>query len=103
VEEYDPLTDTWTQKADMPTSRFGAAAVTVNGKINVLGGASGYDALATIEEYDPALDSWMFKASMPNPRVASAVMVDEQIYIIGGAVTIKPPHPGISTVEVWTF
>jgi hypothetical protein len=33
VEAYDPVTDTWTPKASMPTGRRWLTAVTVNGKI----------------------------------------------------------------------
>jgi len=36
---------------------------------------------------------------MPNPRVASASMVSGKIYYIGRALTIKPPHPAVTTVE----
>ena len=33
VHEYDPVTDTWTSKADMPTARSGCVAGVVDGKI----------------------------------------------------------------------
>jgi len=38
VEEYDPLTDIWTKKADMPTTRGGLCTASVNGKIYAIGG-----------------------------------------------------------------
>ena len=38
VEEYDPATDTWTKKADMPTGRFALSTSVVNGKIYAIGG-----------------------------------------------------------------
>jgi N-acetylneuraminic acid mutarotase len=38
VEEYDPATDTWTARADMPTARWGLSASVVNGKIYAIGG-----------------------------------------------------------------
>jgi len=42
VEAYDPATDTWTKKADMPTARslIGAAACVVDGQIYVSGGST---------------------------------------------------------------
>ena len=50
VEEYDPETDTWTRKADMPTPRNGCSAGVVNGKIYVIGGATGdWISLPTVE------------------------------------------------------
>jgi N-acetylneuraminic acid mutarotase len=57
VEEYDPVTNTWTTMANMPTPRFGLAAVAVNGKIYAIGGWAGsagsYTDLAKVEEYTP--------------------------------------------------
>jgi N-acetylneuraminic acid mutarotase len=38
VEEYDPVADTWTRKADMPTSRMGLSTSVVNGVIYAIGG-----------------------------------------------------------------
>ena len=38
---------------------------------------------------------------MPEPRVASCYALDGKIYVIGRALTIKPPHPAVSTVEVF--
>ena len=40
VEAYDPQTDTWTEKADIPTPRILPAASAVDGKIYVIGGGS---------------------------------------------------------------
>jgi N-acetylneuraminic acid mutarotase len=53
VEEYDPVTDRWTRKADMPTARGFLSASAVNGKIYAIGGwmlPNVY--LSTVEEYD---------------------------------------------------
>lgn len=49
VEEYDPVTDTWTSKTDMPTRRWGLSTSAVNGKIYAIGG---HGLLSTVEEYD---------------------------------------------------
>jgi N-acetylneuraminic acid mutarotase len=51
VEEYDPATDTWIKKADMPTARSCSTSV-VNGKIYAIGGYDGNRILSTVEEYD---------------------------------------------------
>jgi hypothetical protein len=57
VEEYDPVTDTWTMTADMPTARSGLATSTVNGKVYAIGGWIGNyppaSAISTVEEYTP--------------------------------------------------
>ncbi len=85
VEEYDPMTDTWTKKADMPTAREALAISEVNGKIYAIGGWDGSRLLSIVEEYDPATDTWTKKADMPTPRAyLSTSVVDGKIYAIGG-------------------
>jgi N-acetylneuraminic acid mutarotase/predicted DNA-binding protein (UPF0251 family) len=89
VEEYDPATDTWTEKADMPTARFSIAASAVDGKIYVFGGDNllGDEKLFSIvEEYNPATDTWIQRSDTPTGRNQhSSSAVDGKIYIIGGA------------------
>jgi hypothetical protein len=88
VEEYDPGTDTWMRKADMPTVRSFFTTSVVNGKIYAIGGALGTDrpAFNTVEEYDPATDTWERKADLPEPRYLHAAnVVDGKIYIITGS------------------
>jgi hypothetical protein len=86
VEEYDPVTDTWIQKADMITPRYYLAADAANGLIYAVGG---YDinnnALATVELYVPERDVWLDVMDMPTPRRGlSAVAANGRIYAIGG-------------------
>jgi N-acetylneuraminic acid mutarotase len=102
VEEYDPATDTWTKKAEMSTKRFGPAACVMDGKIYAISGAAGYDVLPIIEKYDQAANTWISLPNMPIPRAASACVINSKIYYIGGALTVKPPHPSVSTVEEYT-
>lgn len=52
VEEYNPQTDIWTEKSDMPTARWGLSTCGVNEKIYAIGGTDGSVALSTIEEYN---------------------------------------------------
>ena len=96
VEMYDPKTDTWTQKADMPTARRTSASV-VDGKIYAIGGGKSHKRrigpgwgwetikLPTVEMYDPITDTWTPKADMPAPRSAATCAVSGKIYLIGGA------------------
>jgi N-acetylneuraminic acid mutarotase len=56
VEAYDPVADSWTTKASMPTVRYAFRAATLNGKIyavggTTIGGAGNY--LKTVEVYTP--------------------------------------------------
>ena len=90
VEAYDPATDTWTRKTDLPTQRSGAAADIVDGRIYVIGGVTGslHNApTSAVEEYDPVADTWTKKASMPTARMfPSATVMGGRIYVMGGAV-----------------
>ena len=58
VEEYNPATDTWTKKADMPTARGWLSTSAVNGKIYAIGGSLGGGRFINIvEEYNPTTDT----------------------------------------------
>ncbi|PVX27240.1 MAG: hypothetical protein CW716_03340 [Candidatus Bathyarchaeum sp.] len=85
TEAYDPQTDTWETKAEMPTKRAQMNAETVNGKIYVISGETGgmRTEVDVTEVYDPNTDSWTTKTPIPTPRVlyASAVM-DNKIHVI---------------------
>jgi RNA polymerase sigma factor (sigma-70 family) len=85
VEEYDPINDKWTKKADMPTARLGASAITINDKIYAISGTDRWPATSTVEEYDSVTDKWTKKANIPTARVAfGADAIDGKIYTIGG-------------------
>ena len=91
VEVYDPLTNRWEKRADMPTARTGINAVVVEGKIYVLGGearlapglAGRY--VRSIEAYNPKTDRWQQLPDMPMFKFwFSIVAVNNEIYTIGG-------------------
>ena len=100
VEEYDPVADKWTEKADMPTPGYLLSASSVNGKIYVIGGWAGRakGPRSTVEEYDPVTDTWTQKADMPTRRSSlSTSVVNGKIYAIGGGQWRKV----FSTVEMY--
>ena len=99
--EYDPVSNTWSTKAPMPTARVAHVAAAVNGKIYVIGGATSntnpaaVPEVSTNEEYDPATDTWATKSPMPTPRrAAGAAVVNGKIYVIGGKVNANCSYPG---------
>ena len=99
VRMYDPTTNTWTIKADMPRGRARAATCIVDGKIYAIGGSPHGDAdFAFVEMYDPASDTWIRKADLPRARCfLSASAVNGKIYVIGGK--IYPSAAMVATVE----
>jgi N-acetylneuraminic acid mutarotase len=70
VEAYDPVTDSWTTMAPMPTARYEfSGSGVVNGVIYALGGSLVDGApLATVEAFDPSTNTWATKAPMLAPR-----------------------------------
>jgi N-acetylneuraminic acid mutarotase len=101
VDVYDPKTDSWTTKADIPTGRKWLATSVVDGKIYAIGGVPGPDwggeLLATVEMYDPATDTWTTKADLPAARcLMAAITFDGLIYAIGGYVVRDDGEVAIS-------
>jgi N-acetylneuraminic acid mutarotase len=95
VLEYDPSTDKWTSKKQMPRPTEHMAVTEYQGKIYLFGGAGpenpGEAGPSNYQfnyswEYDPANDSWKSLAPMPTRRNgAAAVAVGGKIYVIGGS------------------
>ena len=105
VEMYDPITDTWTPKADMPAPRSADTCV-VGGKIYLIGGANKKQHRSEIVDvYDPATDTWARAKSMNHARSGAAISVmDGKIYVMGGTGWPQIPfHPGpfLSSIEVY--
>jgi N-acetylneuraminic acid mutarotase len=117
VYEYDPVTNRWTKKHTMALHSHHVAFTTYRDKIYAFGGfvlpesgPPGWVPINNAWEYDPAADAWKALASMPSKRgSALAAVVDDKIYVVGGAATIPgsketavfPTHPHVSvgTVE----
>ena len=103
VEEYDPGTNMWTKKADMPTARcdFNVSSAVVDGRIYVIGGNTYPGPVSSaVEEYDPVTDTWTQKADMPTARWGLATCAfDGKVYAIGGYPTTGAT--GLTTVEVY--
>lgn len=108
VEEYDPVTDTWTDCdtdsnlatnncAPMPTARDDLTSSVVNGKIYAIGGIdTSFTAVTTVEEYDPASNTWTNcgtsapgNGCAPTPTVAvgTSHVVGGKIYVFSSNTT----------------
>ncbi len=82
--------DSWAQKSDMPTGRYGLGVAAINGIIYAVGGYKPGTGLYSgeNESYDPKTDTWTTKASMPSPRLGLAVAVaNNRLFAINGRVS----------------
>ena len=97
---YDPVTNSWVDKAPLPDKAGWPAIAVYNGKIYIFGGdKKGIDAKQTDRSfvYDPAKDAWTEIARLPAPRsYAAATAVGEFIYVYG-ARTLTRDTADLST------
>lgn len=105
-EVYDPATNTWSKRADMPTPRNHAAAGVIDGRIYVAGGRAGSVFIPNalnldlVEEYDPASDQWALRTPMPTARSATAWGVHGgRLYVAGGEIRHRDIWGTYTTVE----
>lgn len=93
---YDPVTDSWERKADLPyiRSHFEPGTVVVDGKIIIAGGRTGtQNCVDDITQYDPATNTWTELFDMPYCALApSAKVIGEELYVShGGVVSVLFP------------
>jgi N-acetylneuraminic acid mutarotase len=88
VDCYDPATNTWQRKRDMPKAITHANAVVVGEIVWFAGGFVGNSpgaATADVWRYDVASDRWSPGPSLPAPRGAAAlVLVEGALHSVGG-------------------
>ena len=82
---FDPSTKLWKPLAPMPTRRYSAAAVALNGLVYVMGGYNGSAPVASTEVYNPTTNSWRTVTGMSNGSSSpGAGAVGGKIYLAGG-------------------
>ena len=88
LHAYDPQTDSWTQKAGLPSARshFEPGTMVHNDKIIIVGGRRGGFFFDDVTEYDPAADEWTERCELPENLLAPAAKVfgDRLIVANGG-------------------
>ena len=108
VEAYDPQTDTWVRKQDMPVSRFNFELGVAAGRVYLIGGSTGLgqgheQRTDRVDIYDPATDTWMAGRKMPTRRDPIGVeVVSNRIYVIGGygwPQILNNPGPFLTSIE----
>ncbi len=90
-EEYDPVTDRWTNRAPVPVVRDAAGrhhpgAAAIGGAIYLVGGYDfGGRILDSLSVYLPTANAWEIGPPLPTPRGALAVAtVGGLLYAVGG-------------------
>ena len=101
VEAYDPQTDTWVRKQDMPAPRIHFGLAVVAGKVHIVGGKMDIRGGPTdrVDIYDPATDTWTTAPQMPVQRnldFDSVAVANNRIYVIGGIPPIIEEYNPIS-------
>ncbi len=97
-EAYDPTSDSWAEKAPMPTARHHHVSAVVDEKLYIIGGRYGlsyadhnFNNSNTNEMYDPAQNKWSNLKSIPTSRSgAAAATVNGSIYVLGGETKNYP-------------
>jgi N-acetylneuraminic acid mutarotase len=83
---WDPVTETWTQLANMPTAKQNIQGAYADGKIYVPGGFDNTSGTHITENaiYDIASDTWTTGAPLPAPQTGTNVAFNGKIYNFGG-------------------
>ena len=88
AECYDHAKNCWVDIAPMNQRRSDASAVSVHGKIFVMGGEDITESpikLASCELYNPETNAWIFIAPSLQPRShAGAAVIQSKIFLLGG-------------------
>jgi hypothetical protein len=84
-ECYDPSTDNWTVKANMPFNRYASGGFAYNNKAYSVGGYNYSTYFTNVDVYDPVANSWSAETPMTYARQSVAVgLIDNKVYVIGG-------------------
>lgn len=79
----------WQQTSEMSIARAGAAVVSYNNRIYMIGGVDGKNFLRSVEmsevRHDGSLSAWKVVSNMPEARgFISAVIHNARVYVVGG-------------------
>ncbi len=96
-EFYDPLTNKWERKADLPMPIFACAPVAVNGKVIIIGGQTvtpeNEQFTDDVYMYNPSKDTWTQLNDFLYPVSWAAATVHKNvIYVFGGANDKYEPY-----------
>lgn len=98
VEAFNPATNSWSTRADLPVAGRPAVAAATNGKLYAI---SGNQDNHGVFEYDAGNDAWTTKTPIPTARafLGAAGAPNGKVYAIGGVTDPGSPYTCIATVE----
>lgn len=100
--EYDPVVNTWTQKANFPAhirSHSVGFGIGEKGYVGLGYYSPSFSYYKDLWEYDPATDSWMKKANFVNSRIAAVAFTIGNKGYVGTGFTI---NVGLSK-DLWQY
>lgn len=99
VHEYDPLSDTWTRRADFPTvrSHFESTVTVLDGRILTVGGFDGRTNYEDVLSYEPDTESWSQLCEMPLPLGGAMAKVLGNTLIVAQGEGNNQPGPAVAT------
>jgi N-acetylneuraminic acid mutarotase len=98
---YNPATNTWTKKADLPRAGFGGVSAAIDGKLYVYVpyGPEGSPA-AALYRYDPSTNAWTERAQPPGVQRSAAVgVINGKMYLAGGLSVQNQPLPTLRVYD----
>jgi N-acetylneuraminic acid mutarotase len=105
TQRYDPVSNTWVSRANIPQPVFSTSAVYASNtnKVYVFSGITRFGTLPSnsIQIYDPATDTWTTRGPMPGIRTQANIAyhpITGKIYLIGGW-----DHAQIEQSQTWEY
>lgn len=88
IEAYDPVSNTWTPRAQLATGVSNTGVAALGQYLYVPGGWDGVVSLALLQRYNMVANSVSVLASMPTPGSGhSVVALNNRIHVLGGGDT----------------
>lgn len=83
---FDPFTDSWERRADLPGPRHHMPLVAVGDSLFAVGGLTGTDFVAqgNLWMYTESADEWVARPGPPPRGASAAAVLGGKIYLIGG-------------------
>lgn len=104
-EEYDPDSNTWTRRADMPESIRNLAGASLGGRVYTFGGrgaATTYSIYNFVLCYDPTANVWVRCTPLPTARDnLAAAEHGGKIFTMGGVDFVGTVNRTVATCEVY--